>query len=217
LLTPTQSQQVLAAQRSQDACFGELALELGLMSRSDLAGLLFVQNAHSLRLGEALLSLGHMDKERFAALLKKFFRIKSRTSPLRKGPLQDPLLSEALAALFESLEKTCQRLAGVPTAQSPADANQDLALAAAGFEARGEHGRRIRCWIWVMGNAPWLGAEFFAMVERYFCASAARRGLGASCPMPDPDHEETARPGLALGLVTPQPGPCFVVACGEAV
>ncbi len=74
LLTIGQIFEILNVQASENESFGEIAAELGYLTRKDLAELLILQNDRSVSLRDCLVAMEAIDKETLDRELAKFRR-----------------------------------------------------------------------------------------------------------------------------------------------
>lgn len=72
ILTTQDADKVNAEQRHRDCPFGALAIEMGLLSESQIDHLVRLQERSRLRIGQALVRLGSLDNERLAELLESY-------------------------------------------------------------------------------------------------------------------------------------------------
>jgi hypothetical protein len=106
ILTPEESAKVNSQQRHCDVPFGELAVEMGLLSEEQVDYLLGFQEQTRLRIGQALVRLDFLANERLHELLVQFeneqalFRIGNVALP--EG-LKSNLLAGAVLDLFPKL------------------------------------------------------------------------------------------------------------------
>ena len=71
-LTQAQAERINLAQRRTDRLFGELAVDLELLTPEQVSELLAEQEAAQLRMGEALVEIGALDRDRLKGLLDRF-------------------------------------------------------------------------------------------------------------------------------------------------
>ena len=69
LMTKADADRVNVAQREQDRPFGKLAVEMRLLTKKQLEEVLRKQEAGRVRIGEALVHLGHLSDDRLALLI----------------------------------------------------------------------------------------------------------------------------------------------------
>jgi hypothetical protein len=102
-------------QRVDDRPFGELAVEMGLLTPQQLQHALAVKEQTHLYLGEALVRLGHLPVGRLGGLLDEF---KIDQAPYEQGPvaiLPGELSGNRLArAVVDLIPKLCRRVASLP-------------------------------------------------------------------------------------------------------
>lgn len=106
ILTTQDADKVNAEQRHRDCPFGALAIEMGLVSESQIDHLVRLQERSRLRIGQALVRLGSLENERLAELLETYevdqapYRTEKVVLP--KG-LHDDALVPAVLDLFPKL------------------------------------------------------------------------------------------------------------------
>lgn len=106
ILTAEETAKVNAQQRHCDIPFGELAVEMGLLSEEQVDYLVGFQEQTRLRVGQALVRLGFVPNERLLKLLVEFeneqalFRIGSVDLPVE---LQGNLLAATVMDLFPKM------------------------------------------------------------------------------------------------------------------
>jgi hypothetical protein len=102
-------------QRVDDRPFGELAVEMGLLTPQQLQQALVIKERTHLYLGESLVRLGHLPVERLGGLLDEF---KINQAPYEQGPvaiLPGELVGNRLArAVVDLVPKLCRRVASLP-------------------------------------------------------------------------------------------------------
>ncbi|MFP5223311.1 MAG: hypothetical protein ACLGSA_13550 [Acidobacteriota bacterium] len=114
VLTPGQVEEILARQRETDLTFGMLAVSLGFARRRDMDALLFRQQVHLVHLGEALLTLGHLNTRQFCECLNDYAALeKAREAALAKL-FEGHCASAALETLVDTLERAFLRFAHLP-------------------------------------------------------------------------------------------------------
>jgi len=113
ILTPEEAAKVNAQQRFCDAPFGELAVEMGLLSEEQVDYLLGFQEQTRLRIGQALVRLGCLDN---GHLLKLLVQFESEQAVFRIGNVDLPegLKSNMMAAaVLDMLPKLLLRVANI--------------------------------------------------------------------------------------------------------
>jgi hypothetical protein len=114
MMTFAEAEQVTIAQRSVDKSFGDLAVELDLLNRQDLVACLMTQRGSHLKIGEALVQLGHLASDRLEALLDEF---KVDQAQYQLGAIQqlpDQLANNRAAShILDLLPKFALRIAGL--------------------------------------------------------------------------------------------------------
>jgi hypothetical protein len=113
-LSATEAERVNRMQRAGDQPFGDLAIDMGLLTHGDLVQCLRIQRDTRLMIGEALVRLGHLPADRLGPLLDAF---KADQAPYAVGVLQqlpDPLVNNRIAPyVLDLLPKFSRRIAGV--------------------------------------------------------------------------------------------------------
>ena len=114
MLCEEDADRVNLAQRGVDRPFGDLAVEMGLLSAEQLVTCLRLQRKSHLMIGEALVKLGHLAPDRLAQMLDAF---KTDQAPYRIGSereLPDPLANNRIAPyVLDLLPKLALRMARV--------------------------------------------------------------------------------------------------------
>ena len=118
-LSGADAERVNAAQHRQDQPFGKLAVEMRLLTTEQLEATLRKQEQSRLRLGEALLQLGHLSEDRLGVMLDQF---KADQAPyeLERSELPVAIAGNGLAeSLVDLLPKLCMRLSRLHVKMSP--------------------------------------------------------------------------------------------------
>ena len=145
ILTVQDADKVNAEQRHRDCPFGELAIEMGLISEAQIDGLVRLQERSRLRIGQALVRLGSLENERLAELLASY---EADQAPYRTGEvvLPDGLHEDALApAVLDLFPKLLMRIARIVArvgTGEPASAVPDLPVRSA-VRVRGDASLQI--------------------------------------------------------------------------
>ncbi len=100
------------AQRGNDTPFGDLAVEMGLLTSEQLVDCLCMQRERRLMIGEALVHLGHLKTERLGPTLDAFKADQAQYELGSMGQLPDPLVNNRVAPyVIDLLPKFCMRMA----------------------------------------------------------------------------------------------------------
>lgn len=113
-LSDEDAARVNRAQRDKDRQWGDLAVEMKLVAHGELVDCLREQRESRLMIGEALVQLGHLERERLGPLLDAF---KSDQAAYAVGVLQqlpDPLANNRIAPyVLDLLPKFARRLGDI--------------------------------------------------------------------------------------------------------
>jgi CheY-specific phosphatase CheX len=140
ILTTQDADKVNAEQRHRDCPFGALAIEMGLLSESQIDHLVRLQERNRLRIGQALVRLGSLENERLAELLESY---EVDQAPYRTGKvvlpkgLHDDVLAPAVLDLFPKLLMRVARIVARMGSGESTSAVPELAVRSA-IIVRGE-------------------------------------------------------------------------------
>lgn len=118
-LSEADAQRVNVAQRSQDRPFGQLAVEMKLLTGKQLEHVVIVQHRERIQLGDALVRLGCLGRDALSTALDDF---KRDQAPYEAGRIElpTPLVSNWLASItVVLLPKLCMRVAQLGVKVAP--------------------------------------------------------------------------------------------------
>ncbi|WP_167512286.1 hypothetical protein [Oceanidesulfovibrio marinus] len=222
-LRPEDAERIFETQKSSDKPFGEIAVELELLTTVQLDDLLFLQDVRTCHLGEALLAMGAIDDKQFEAALEAFAAEQERSRKSVDSALADHPQQSLLRGIIKALETASSRfmkervkVLGVCMLESLDDFELQFS-----FFLRSGDGRSTVCTV-LLDNAfaveiaghlsgQYDGScreaclaqclRFMEIVERYFVESMARQG--AEPVQHSVDAALLAdRPGLAVPVLS---------------
>lgn len=223
------AEQVLAIrdrQREDSRLFGDIAVGERRMSRRSLDELLFFQKVQHVYLGEALLLLGHLDRDRYRELLGRYGALRE-AGRVELRYLQEYFAENRVAEIFfMALSRAMARLAGL--APQPAGVGQAFAWPA-GQETAVVSGTVLGCRDLAVGiglgrglaeklsEAP-PGVDVFDTALRYFGDMLRDAGLRlAEARLDRPGRfEYPPRQCLFVRGITPYGDAAVVFRMGEA-